>query len=83
MEMEVCGEMLHFYIAVSQSCLSWLQTERHPGLLQPDSQSVCADVPRWSALTLMVAYLEAFATSTRNAPGVIREDICNGFSILR
>ncbi|CAB1419051.1 unnamed protein product [Pleuronectes platessa] len=43
-------------------------TERHPGLLQPDSQSVCTDAPRWSTLTLSVAYLEAFATSTSNTP---------------
>lgn len=69
--------------AVSQSCLSWLQTSRHPGLLQPDSQSVSTDAPWWSTLTLLVAYLEAFATSRRNAPLVITEDICYALSILK
>lgn len=78
----LCGETLHFYIVVYPHCLSWLQTERHPGLLKPDSQSVCTDAAWWSNLTVLFAYLDALTTSIRNATCVVREDICCAIFIV-
>lgn len=78
----LCGETLHFYIVVCPHCLSWLQTERHPGLLKPDSQSVCTDAAWWSNLTVLFAYLDALTTSIRNATCVVREDICCAIFIV-
>lgn len=78
----LCGETLHFYIVVYPHCLSWLQTERHPGLLKPNSHSVCTDAAWWSNLTVLFAYLDALTTSIRNATCVVREDICCAIFIV-